>query len=195
MRLTALYRFEGVLLPGESVVLRISSTADRQFLNDFKDTQRSFAVCNADACQEQDIATLVVIKEVKSKYSNGDLDILVLAVGLCKLVQTFERHPLKLYSAATVLELAHEIYTAEASLINVFKKYAYRYLPKQMLPKTISGDLFQIAALLGLTVEQKRMLIGLFNPIKMNRLLRNIIRTKSALYNQESRLHGNFHLN
>jgi len=186
---------DAVLLPGEEMALHIRDRSMKQLVADCQATNGLFI-----AAKEQDVVELGygvagLISKIIRKYPNGDMDIQIKATEIVHIDRYYERHPLKLYAAAVVTTIATSIYSADRYLINEFKKFAFRYLPKSRLKATISGDMFEIAVMLGLTDEQKLRMLRLFNVIEMNNFLINVMRTRAALINQEAQLQGNYFLN
>ncbi len=195
MSLMPLVLLDAVLLPGEEMALHVDETAMKQLVADCQAGNGTFVAGRKDEVVNQGYGTTIAIQKVIRKYPNGDLDIQIKAMEVVHFDKYFERHPLKLYAAAVITPIGTDIYKADRFLINEFKKFAFRYLPKNRLKATISGDMFEIAVMLGLTDEQKSKMLTLFNVKEMNHFLINIMRTRAALINQEAQLHGNYFLN
>lgn len=175
--------------------LHIFEPRYKQLFSECQNSDLKFGIPYVTAGKDMEYGTSAKLEAVLTRYKSGEMDVLVRGLDIIKVVSFYDRHPLKLYPAGTVTEMASDVYRAETKMINEFKKFAFRYLPKEKLIKTLSGNVFEIAALLSLTEEQKYSVLTMFNGERMNKLLMNIIRTRSALLNQESYLQGNYYLN
>lgn len=195
MSLLPLFPLGTVVLPGQTVQLHIFEPRYKQLFAECQQGELIFGIPFVGNGKEMEYGTTARLESVVTKYKSGELDVIVRGIDIIRVEKFYERHPLKLYPAGTVVEIGTGFYRAEVKLINEFKKFAFRYLPKDKLIKTLSGNIFEIAGLMGLTEEQKYSILTMFNAMQMNKLLVNIIRTRTALLNQESHLQGNYYLN
>ncbi len=195
MRLMPVIVLDKVVLPGEEITLHVDEPRSRQLFADSQSEASKFVLARLSEGLPNDYGVSARVVEIIRRYTTGELDVSIRGVEIVKINRFYERHPLKLYSAGSVTVIATNIYSASNSLINEFKKFAYRYLPKERLLDTIRGDIFELAVMLGLTDEQKNSLLTMFNAAEMERFITNIMRTRAALLNQEAQLHGNYYLN
>ncbi|MES2627344.1 MAG: LON peptidase substrate-binding domain-containing protein [Bacteroidota bacterium] len=195
MSLLPLFPLGVVVLPGQLTQLHIFEPRYKQLFAECQASEVIFGIPFILNGKLSEYGTTARLEGAVTKYKTGEMDVTIRGLDIIRIDKFYDRHPLKLYPAGTVTELSSEVYRADMKTINEFKKFAFRYLPKEKLSKTISGSIFELAGYLGLTEEQKYNILTMFNPDQMNRLLKNIIRTKSALMNQESHLQGNYYLN
>ena len=195
MSLLPLILLDAILLPGEEMALHVQEKGVKQLVADCQVDSGVFVAVRKTEISDKGYGTSILIKKIIRKYPNGDMDIQIRATDIVHIDHYYARHPLKLYAAAVITPMATEIYRADKFLINEFKKFAFRYLPKDRLKDTITGNIFEIAVMLGLTDEQKARLLTLFNVQEMAYFMVNIMRTRAALINQEAQLQGNYFLN
>ncbi len=183
------------MLPGQLTQLHIFEPRYKQLFGDCQTNDIKFGIPYVKDGKTMEYGSTARLERVITKYKTGEMDVEIRGLDIISIDSFYERHPLKLYPAGTVTEMGSDVYRAETRTINELKKFAFRYMPKDKLIKTISGNIFEIAGLLSLTEEQKYNVLTMFNADRMNKLLLNIIRTRTALLNQESHLQGNYYLN
>lgn len=195
MSLLPLFPLGIVVLPGQVTQLHIFEPRYKQLISEAQNGELVFGIPYVNESGAKEYGTSARVEKIITRYKSGEMDVLIRGIDIIRIDNYYERHPLKLYPAGTVTEMSSESYRAKAKTINEFKTFAFRYLPKEKLVKTLSGSIYEIAGFLGLTEDQKYNMLTMFNADLMNKLIINIIRTKSALLNQESHLQGNFYLN
>lgn len=195
MELIPLFPLGITLLPGQETMLHIFEPRYKELFADCVENDILFGIPYVKDGELTKYGVTAKLKKVITRYKSGELDVMIKGQDIFKIEEYIEQHPGKAYPGGKVQILATDIYEVDKKLAYEFKSYAFKYLDKTQKITNKNLDIYQIAAQLNLTENQKFELITQFDINKMNRMLVNTIRINSALNNQEINLQGNFYLN
>jgi Lon protease-like protein len=195
MELLPLFPLGITVLPGQETMLHIFEPRYKELFADCVESDILFGIPYVKDGELTNYGVTAKLKRIITRYKSGELDVMIKGIDVFRIEEYMEQHPEKSYPAGKVNVLATDIYEVDKKLAYEFKSYAFKYLDKSQKFATRKLTIYQIAANLNLTENQKFDLITQFDIVKMNRMLVNTIRINSALNNQEINLQGNFYLN
>ncbi len=192
-----------VVYPLETVNLHIFEPRYKQLVNEYYDESRSFGIPVVLDNKLQEMGTLVKIKEIVSRYDNGEMDIIIEGEMVFRILELIKSVPDKLYSGAIVnypenildngrTELMQKVVNAIRELhrlLNITKDF------KKTDPEL---NVYDIAHHAGLSQEQEYELLGLMTEIQRQEYLKRHLGTvlpviaEMETLKQRVRLNGHF---
>jgi hypothetical protein len=193
----ALFPLQLFLLPGETTKLHIFEERYRQLLADCEDVQISFGIPFTENGTMTGYGSMVNLKKVVSRHSNGSADIEIEATGIFKVERFFLRMGEKLYPGGDVLIMNHdEIPTVSNALFSAFNAYISES-EKILDPESFSADLdlIGLARMLNLDDAKKIDFLKLKLPVEMEKFLLDEIRMRLLMLKQKNSIEHNIFLN
>jgi Lon protease-like protein len=191
-----------VVYPGEPLNLHIFEPRYKQMIRECLEGKKPFGIPPSIENNLLELGTLMEITELVQEHEDGTLDIRTRGVSVFRILHRIDEVPEKLYSGAIVnypendtdpgdSKLAHMIVGEVKrlySLLNVSEKFP------------VGGDemlSYEIAHLVGLTVQQEYEVLSLFTELHrleyIRRHLANIVPVIQELEHMKERIQRNGH--
>ncbi len=178
------------VLPGELVPLHLFENRYRQLLTDVEAGVNEFAIIYSAHGQLAEVATIVSIESVATRYENGTSDIIIKGERLVKVTEFYPKWKDKLYPGISFNELP--IYESlEEKTLNLFRQHQY----KKEVPDGPLNSIFELALKLNLTQDQQLKLITADTSEHRNIIVRGALQFEDRIHHQIELLNGNYHLN
>lgn len=193
----ALFPLQLFLLPGETTKLHIFEERYRQLLADCENVQTSFGIPFTENGTLTGYGSMVNLKKVVSRHTNGSADIEVEAIGTFKVERFFLRMGEKLYPGGDVIIIdQNDTPTASSLLITTYSTYISE-LGKTPSPESFSTDLnlLDLARMLELSASRKIDFLKLSTPTGMEKFLLDEIRMRLLMLKQKNSMEQNIFLN
>ena len=197
MRGYPLFPLNIFLLPGDFTQLYIFEERYKQLINESWDSGESFGLPFSSKLNARNFGTAVKVHEIVSRHENGEMEIIVQAVGNFRLDKFHYQKNGKLYPCGDVSFFIqdNEAQTSEDLLL----RFRAHLLKSQDIDAELialeSPNLYEIAGFLGLNDLEKMELLALGDPAKMERYLINYLRYLELIQEQEEHVYQNFYLN
>jgi Lon protease-like protein len=189
-----LFPLSVLVLPKESIPLRIFEPRYIELINHIERTGETFAIPYIHKSQITNIGSIVKLKKIRSRYSDGQMLITIEGVQFCEITAI---HPVlsgKLYTGGTVLPFPADIYTANKTIIYYLELLAWTMDNSIMTDKT-EANIFGIIQKLQLTQEVKFAILSQSDTRHLDLALLSCLKYYKMLYIQEKLLNKNFELN
>jgi Lon protease-like protein len=185
-----------VLLPGETKTLHIFEERYKQLVSDCIDNNAHFGIPFLQNKQIADFGIEVKINQVLKTHDNGEMDIVVEALRVFKVLKFSTVLAPKLYGVCMV-DYEEEIKTAPSILLQeLIKEYVWlsqqRSIPEEAFD---NANIYTIARLVDLSAIEKYNLIKTEKIEEKEKFLKPKIRLFSHLIKTESELKAKFVLN
>lgn len=185
------------LLPGEYTQLYIFEERYKQLINEAWDAKSPFGIPFSNKLNAKNIGTLVEVHEIVSRSPEGEMEIIVKAIGNFKLEKFYYQVEGKLYPAGDI-EIIHngiEKRVSEA-LYHSFRAYLveHDYYDVELLARD-QFNYSELPAVLHFNEMEKLEFANMPSTEAMDSYLRNYLRYLALLHEQESRQYKNFYLN
>lgn len=193
----ALFPLNVFLLPGDYTQLHIFEERYRQLLHGVREEGFAFGIPYTSRLNTRNYGCLVELEEVVKDYPDGEMDIIVRAVGIFKLEKFYYQKPGFLYPGGlvTILDLPQNA-ALSPQLQREFSDYLRRAeLEGDELLQKADLSLFEVANALQLNELERMEFLGLQDQQRMENFLRNYIRFLNLLLDQEKHVYQNIYLN
>jgi Lon protease-like protein len=192
-----------VVYPGEELNLHIFEPRYKQLIDECAQTGKPFGIPIVIKNHLNEIGTLVEIKEISTRYENGEMDIKTCGKKIFRILEVIKEVPDKLYSGAIVnypsnrqdagkRDLMQKVINGIRELHRLLKITKDFNKPEEQL---VSYDLAHHA---GLSLEEEYELLGLTQEIQRQEYLkRHLAKVLPVLAEMESlkekiKLNGHF---
>ena len=192
-----------VVYPGEELNLHIFEPRYKQLIEECADTNKPFGIPIVIKNHLNEMGTLVEIREVTTKYENGEMDIKTRGSKVFRILEVIKEVPDKLYSGAIVnypsnredagkRELMQRVINGIKELHRLLKVTKEFNKPEEQL---VSYDL---AHHVGLSLEEEYELLGLLQEVQRQEYLkRHLAKVLPVLAEMETlkekvKLNGHF---
>ena len=192
-----------VVYPGEELNLHIFEPRYKQLIEECADTNKPFGIPIVIKNHLNEMGTLVEIREVTTKYENGEMDIKTRGSKVFRILEVIKEVPDKLYSGAIVnypsnredagkRELMQKVINGIKELHRLLKVTKEFNKPEEQL---VSYDL---AHHVGLSLEEEYELLGLLQEVQRQEYLkRHLAKVLPVLAEMETlkekvKLNGHF---
>ena len=192
-----------VVYPGEELNLHIFEPRYKQLIEECAETNKPFGIPIVIKNHLNEMGTLVEIKEVTTKYENGEMDIKTRGSKVFRILEVIKEVPDKLYSGAIVnypsnredagkRELMQKVINGIKELHRLLKVTKEFNKPEEQL---VSYDL---AHHVGLSLEEEYELLGLLQEVQRQEYLkRHLAKVLPVLAEMETlkekvKLNGHF---
>lgn len=192
-----------VVYPGEELNLHIFEPRYKQLIEECAETNKPFGIPIVIKNHLNEMGTLVEIKEVTTKYENGEMDIKTRGSKVFRILEVIKEVPDKLYSGAIVnypsnsvdagkRELMQRVINGIKELHRLLKVTKEFNKPEEQL---VSYDL---AHHVGLSLEEEYELLGLLQEVQRQEYLkRHLAKVLPVLAEMETlkekvKLNGHF---
>jgi uncharacterized protein len=192
-----------VVYPGEELNLHIFEPRYKQLIEECAETNKPFGIPIVIKNHLNEMGTLVEIREVTTKYENGEMDIKTRGSKVFRILEVIKEVPDKLYSGAIVnypsnredagkRELMQKVINGIKELHRLLKVTKEFNKPEEQL---VSYDL---AHHVGLSLEEEYELLGLLQEVQRQEYLkRHLAKVLPVLAEMESlkekvKLNGHF---
>jgi uncharacterized protein len=166
-----------VVYPGEELNLHIFEPRYKQLIEECAETNKPFGIPIVIKNHLNEMGTLVEIKEVTTKYENGEMDIKTRGSKVFRILEVIKEVPDKLYSGAIVnypsnsvdagkRELMQRVINGIKELHRLLKVTKEFNKPEEQL---VSYDL---AHHVGLSLEEEYELLGLLQEVQRQEYLK-----------------------
>lgn len=185
------------LLPGEFSQLYIFEERYKQMINECLEESKPFGIPFTDKLNTANLGSLVGIKEVVDRQANGEMEIVIEAMGHFKLQQFFYQHQPKIYPGGRVTLLSP---LQDRSSTDELQKHFQEFLigreiyDVEIQSKT-SDNLYEIAHFLQMTPHEKMEIAQMKSKVQVSNYLLNYLRYLELLHEQENYVYQNFYLN
>ncbi|QNR23804.1 LON peptidase substrate-binding domain-containing protein [Croceimicrobium hydrocarbonivorans] len=185
------------MLPGDYTQLYIFEERYKQLINESWEQDSSFGLPFSNKLNARNYGTAVKVHEIVKRHANGEMEIVIRAVGNFRLDKFHYQKEGKLYPCGEV-----EFFTpdgkakASEGLLARFKEHLLQSnnLDAELLALE-SPSIFEIAGVLNLSDIQKMEFVGIRGLAKMEDYLFNYLRYLELLQEQEAHVYQNFYLN
>lgn len=178
------------VLPGELIPLHLFEQRYRQLLADIEHASKEFAIIYSSNGQLADVATIVSIESIASRYEDGTTDIIIKGERLVKVVDFTLKLEDRLYPGIFYESLIVDETIEEATYTDFFE-FQDRKKIKKLVPKSI----FELALKVNLSQEQQLKLISAETKEAKNKVVRSALKFEDKIHHQIELLNGNYHLN
>ena len=186
------------MLPGEFTQLYIFEERYKQLVQECFADSKTFGIAYSGKLNMKNLGALVKVTEISKEHQNGELDIIVQALGIFVLERFYLKAPGKLYPAGDIRLIETAIENAQASdeLLNLYRHYYAEkdhpdpeqlWQPKVHLAELVRG--------LFLSDFEKMDLAQLKDEAELELYLKNYIRYLKLLEEQEKNVYQNIYLN
>jgi Lon protease-like protein len=192
-----------VVYPGEELNLHIFEPRYKQLIEECAEANKPFGIPIVIKNHLNEIGTLVEIKEITTKYDNGEMDIKTRGSKVFRILEVIKEVPDKLYSGAIVnypsnkedagkRELMQKVINGIRELHRLLKVSKEFNKPEEQL---VSYDL---AHHVGLSLEEEYELLGLLQEVQRQEYLkRHLAKVLPVLAEMETlkekvKLNGHF---
>ena len=192
-----------VVYPGEELNLHIFEPRYKQLIEECAETNKPFGIPIVIKNHLNEMGTLVEIREVTTKYENGEMDIKTRGSKVFRILEVIKEVPDKLYSGAIVnypsnsvdagkRELMQRVINGIKELHRLLKVTKEFNKPEEQL---VSYDL---AHHVGLSLEEEYELLGLLQEVQRQEYLkRHLAKVLPVLAEMETlkekvKLNGHF---
>ncbi|GAC1568897.1 MAG: LON peptidase substrate-binding domain-containing protein [Chitinophagaceae bacterium] len=166
-----------VVYPGESLNLHIFEPRYKQLITECFAEKKMFGIPVIINNHLNEMGTLVEIKEITSKYANGEMDIKTAGVRVFRILETIKQVPDKLYSGAIVkypdniegegkIDLMNKVIKAVRELHTRLKVQKVFSKPDEELRS------YDIAHHAGLSLQEEYELLGLLQEMQRQEYLK-----------------------
>ncbi len=178
------------VLPGELVPLHLFENRYRQLLIDLEAGVNEFAIIYSAHGQMAEVATIVSIESVATRYENGTSDIIIKGERLVKVTDFYPKWKDKLYPGISFEKLPIND-SIEEKTMHLFSEHQHKKEGNSVNPTTI----YELALKLNLTQEQQLKLISADSSAIRNQIIRSALQFEDKIHHQIELLNGNYHLN
>lgn len=197
MREYPLFPLNIFLLPGDFTQLYIFEERYKQLINESWESGESFGLPFSNKLNARNFGTAVKVHEIVKRHDNGEMEIIVQAVGNFRLDKFHYQKNGKLYPCGDVSFFMHDN-EAQASE-ELLLRFRGHLLKSQNIDAELIAlekpNLFEIAGVLSLNDVEKMEFLALGDSLKMERYLINYLRYLELLQEQEAHVYQNFYLN
>ncbi len=185
-----------VLLPGETKTLHIFEERYKQLVKDCLDNEAHFGIPFMQQKTMGDYGIEVKISNVLRKHENGEMDIVIEAVKIFKLIEFSKVLTPKLYGAGIIQYEEEIIETPSHVLQELIKEYMW-VSQENIIPIDAfdNSNVYGIARLLDLSALEKYELIKMKSTLNKEEYLKPKIKLFIHLIKTENELKSKFVLN
>lgn len=185
------------LLPGEHTQLYIFEDRYKQLVADCLSESRPFGIVYSNRMNHNNLGCLVTIEEVKEKFANGEMDIVVKATGIFSLQEFWRRQEDRLYPSGMVKMLSDvENFRVENKTALAFRRYMIKNeILNSEYPSYEDLGVMDIANELQLGNPEKLEFAEIGRQDEMERYINNYIRYVEFMHVQEKSVYENIYLN
>ncbi len=185
------------LLPGEYTQLYIFEERYKQLINEVWEAKSSFGIPFSNKLNAKNLGTIVEVHDVVSRSDEGEMEIVVRAVGNFRLEKFYYQLAGKLYPAGDI-SLLSETTSEPVSepLYHDFREYLVKHDHYDI--ELLARDRFaysELPGILNFNDQEKMEFVSLSGAEQMDHYLRNYLRYLALLHEQESRQFQNIYLN
>ncbi len=185
------------LLPGDFSQLYIFEERYKQLINESWESGETFGLPFSNKLNAQNFGTAVKVHEIVHRQDNGEMEIIVKAVGNFKLNKFYYQKQEKLYPCGDVefFDLEEDL-KASDELMDRFRGHLLtnRNVDAELLALE-EPSVYEVAGVLNLNDVEKMEFLALADASKMERYLINYLRYLELLQEQEDHVYQNFYLN
>ncbi len=185
------------LLPSEYTQLYIFEARYKQLIKECWDQNEPFGIPFSSKLNARNLGTIVRVKEIMSVTEDGEMEIIVEALGNFKLEKFHYQKEGKLYPAGDIELLPNVISeTCSDALYEAFRNYLIKqdHLDTELLARR-SFNFAEMASLLHLNEAEKMDLVCIKTASALEKYLQNYLRYLALLHEQESKQFQNIYLN
>lgn len=185
------------LLPGEYSQLYIFEERYKQLINEAWEEGWSFGLPFSNKLNARNYGTAVKVHEIVNRDDNGEMEIIIRAVGNFRLDKFHYQKEDKLYPCGDVQFIEQEgDLVASEKLMNRFRKHLIESNnPDTELLALEAPGIYELASVLNLSDIQKMDFITIDSKEGMETFLLNYLRYLELLQEQESHVYKNIYLN
>lgn len=171
-----------VVYPGEALNLHIFEPRYKQMIHECLNEKKPFGIPPVVERNLRDIGTLIEITELAQEHPDGTLDIRTRGVSVFRILHRMEEIPDKLYSGAIVTYPPNITETGDTHLAqNIVAEVKRLYDLLNVSEKfPVGRDVmlsYELAHLVGLSLEQEYELLGIFTELQRLEYLRRHLNT------------------
>ncbi|MFZ9717719.1 MAG: LON peptidase substrate-binding domain-containing protein [Chitinophagaceae bacterium] len=192
-----------VVYPGQDLNLHIFEPRYKQLISECYETGKPFGIPAVVDNELKELGTLVEIVEISKVYEGGEMDIKTRGLRVFRMLELIRTIPDKLYSGAIVSypenELTQETRWLMEKVLAAVKELHRMLQVNKSFKKPDEALLsYDIAAHIGLTLQEEYELLGLMNELQRQEYLkRHLTRTLPLLAEMEQlkekiKLNGHF---
>jgi Lon protease-like protein len=191
-----------VVYPGETLNLHVFEPRYKQMIRECLDEKKPFGIPPVVEKNLWDIGTLIEITELAKEHADGTMDIRTKGVSVFRILHRMDEIPDKLYSGAIVTYPPNVMETGDTTLArNIVAEVQRLYALLNVSDKFPVGKEFmlsyELAHLVGLSLEQEYELLGIFTELQrleyLRRHLNSIVPVIRELENIKERIQRNGH--
>lgn len=165
-----------VVYPGESLNLHIFEPRYKQLIRECVQAHKPFGVPTMIHNELKEYGTLLEISSIKKEYDNGELDIVTQGIKVFRVLEVISEVPDKLFSGAIVHYPPNHA-AGNPALMNriihgVRKLHSLMGVDRKFHKPDHDLKSYDIAHVLGLTLEEEYEVLGLFQERQRQEYLR-----------------------
>lgn len=192
-----------VVYPGQDLNLHIFEPRYKQLIGECYETGKPFGIPAVVDNELKELGTLVEIVEISKVYEGGEMDIKTRGLRVFRMLELIRTIPDKLYSGAIVSYPENQLmqetrWLMEKVLAAVKELHRMLQVNKSFKKPDEALLSYDIAAHIGLTLQEEYELLGLMNELQRQEYLkRHLTRTLPLLAEMEQlkekiKLNGHF---
>lgn len=191
-----------VVYPGETLNLHIFEPRYKQMVSECIAEKKPFGIPPVVEKNLRDIGTLIEITELAKEYPDGTMDIRTKGLSVFRILHRMDEIPDKLYSGAIVTYPDNVTEAGDNALArNIVAEVKRLYALLNVSEKFPAGKelmlSYELAHLVGLSLEQEYELLGIFTELQrleyLRRHLNSIVPVIKELENIKERIQRNGH--
>lgn len=194
---TPLFPLNLFLLPGDFTQLYIFEERYKQLIQECHQENKPFGIPYTDRLNTGNLGTLVRLHEVLNTYPDGEMDVIIEAVGTFKLDKFNYQLTPKLYPGGQITLLPRPSDEGCGPLLaERFRRYLSRHEVFDFdQVADIDLNLYTVANALKLNDYERMELAQIPTAARVREFLMNYLRYLELLHEQENHVYQNFYLN
>lgn len=166
-----------VVFPGEELNLHIFEPRYKQLVEEYAASKKPFGIPIIINNNLNELGTLVDIKEITTRYDNGELDVKTKGHKIFRILEVIKEVPDKLYSGAIVNYPANKEDSGKKALMQkiingIRELHRLLNLTKDFVKPDEDLTTYDLAHHAGLSLEQEYELLGLFQEVQRQEYLK-----------------------
>lgn len=179
-------------IPNERIPLHIFEPRYKQLLQDVESKDIKFGIYYSHGLNKDRLGGIVELEAVTRRFANGELDIIVKCVDSFILNRFYNKMQPKLYPGGVVVPL-HA--TSKSAVTEQFESEFNEFLSLQGINNLSHFDIHDVANELKLDISDRMQYLKLLDIHKREAFLRERLRYKKFIMEQELKVKDNFFLN
>lgn len=179
-------------LPDEFIPLHIFEERYRQLQREVESQDKEFGILFTGIDNKYNLGGRMRMESVLKTYETGESDVLYKCTGIFMLINFYKTYPGKLYPGGDVHDLPNQSVAPTDKFLKEFIDYMHRRKISEVEEPVMLND---IANELNLEMEDRLSYLRILDPFKKEKFLRERLKYRLHILNQESTARNNFNLN